>query len=63
MVYDEKLCKGARKRYIPPSQTMTFPTNSSYDLVIEKGWPVFFPDEGSENDCFSLMVYHMKLKH
>ena len=51
MVFDDKLCKGVRKRFIPPAQTMTFPANASYDLVIDK---VFFPDEANENDCFAL---------
>ena len=54
MVFDDKLCKGVRKRFIPPAQTMTFPANASHDLVIDKGREVFFPDEESENDSFAL---------
>ena len=43
-----------KERYIPAAQTMTYPTNASYELVIEKGREVFFPDEINENDCFAL---------
>ena len=53
-MFDDKLCKGVRKRFIPPAQTMTFPANASYNLVIDKGQEVFFPDEATENDCFAL---------
>ena len=65
MLFDEKLGKGVKKQYIPPSQTVTFPTNASYDLVIEKGREVFFPDEPNESDYFTLadssgMPYEIK---
>ena len=43
-----------KERYIPAAQTKTYPTNASYELVIEKGREVFFPDEINENDCFAL---------
>ena len=54
MIFDEKLCKGVRKQYIPPTQTMTFPASASYGLVIEKGREVFFPDEANDDDSFAL---------
>ena len=55
MVYDEELGKGVKKRYIPASQTVTFPANASFDLVIQKSREIFFPYETNESDgCFTL---------
>ena len=54
MIFNDKLCKGVRKRYIPSAQTMTFPTDASYKMVIEKGRRFFFPDELDDDDCFGL---------
>ena len=55
MVYNEELGKGVRKRYIPASQTVTFPANSSFFQVIQKSREIFFPDEADESDaCFTL---------
>ena len=54
MVFDEVMEKGVKKRYIPPSKTMTFPHDVTYDLVIQRGIETFFPDETSEVDCFCL---------
>ena len=54
MVYDEDLEKGVKKRYIPPSEIMTFPSSAPYDLVIQKGRETFFPNDTSEADCFCL---------
>ena len=44
-----------KKRYIPPSQIVSFPANASYNCVIWKAREIFFPDESNEsNDCFCL---------
>ena len=55
MVFNEELRKGIRKCYIPASQAVTFPANTSFDTVIQKSRELFFPDETDEsNDCFAL---------
>ena len=55
MIFNEELGKGVKKRFIPASQLVTFPTNASYNLVIQKSREFFFSDEGTENyDYFTL---------
>lgn len=53
MVFDKDLKKGVKKQYIPPSQVMSFPRSAPYDLIIQKGQEVFFPDNSSEADCLA----------
>lgn len=33
---------------------MSFPRSAPYDLIIQEGKEVFFPENSSEADCFSL---------
>ena len=55
MIYNDDLGKGVKKRFIPASQLISFPANSSYDEVIQKSREIFFPDEQNESDeCFKL---------
>ena len=53
-MFDKELEKGVKKRFIPPSQIMTFPFSAPYDFVIQKGRKTFFPNNSSGPDCFCL---------
>ena len=52
--WNKELEKGVKKRFIPPSQIMTFPFSAPYDFVIQKGRKTFFPNNSSGPDCFCL---------
>ena len=53
-MFDKGLKKGVKKRYIPPSQVMSFQRSAPYDLIIREGKEVFFPENSSEADCICL---------
>ena len=54
MIFDEELQKGIKKRCIPPPLTVCFPSNASYDTVLQKGKECFFPYENSATASFCL---------
>ena len=54
MIYDEELQKGVKKRFIPPSVNVSFPSTATYDDIIDVGRETFFPDESSSLDTFCL---------
>ena len=54
MIFDKNLQRGVKRRYIPPPKIFSFPSNTSYKDIIQKGVERFFPDDIEFTDMFCL---------